>query len=121
MTLSISQWHQRYQQQARWTRDLRQHIYAKVRIEQANNILDVGCGTGVLENELNLLSPSRVFGVDIDIEPIQIARESAFNSTYMVGDCVHLPFQNGEFDITLCHFLLLWVKDTFRQWKRWLE
>jgi ubiquinone/menaquinone biosynthesis C-methylase UbiE len=114
MTLSISQWHQRYQQQARWTLALRKHVYAKVRVEQANNILDVGCGTGVLEYELNLFSPSRVFGVDIDIEPIQIARKSAFNSTYMVGDCIQLPFQNGEFDITLCHFLLLWVKDTFR-------
>ena len=111
MTLSISQLHQRYQQQARWTSDLRQHIYAKVRIEQAKNILDVGCGTGVLEYELNLLSPSRVFGVDIDIEAIQKARESAFNSSYIAGDCIHLPFQNGEFDITLCHFLLLWVKD----------
>jgi ubiquinone/menaquinone biosynthesis C-methylase UbiE len=111
MTLTISQWHQRYLQQARWTQSIRKHIYDQAIIQQASKVLDIGCGTGVLENELNQISPSRVFGVDIDFEPLQIAKEYAPKSTYIVGDCSHLPYQNGEFDITMCHFLLLWVGD----------
>ncbi len=114
MTLSLSQWHQRYQQQARWTQSLRQHIYAQAGIKQVKSILDVGCGTGVLENELNLLSSSHVYGVDIDRDSIQIARNVASKSTYIVGNGLHLPYKNGIFDITMCHFLLLWVKDGFK-------
>jgi ubiquinone/menaquinone biosynthesis C-methylase UbiE len=112
MTLSTYQWHQRYLQQARWTQNLRKYIYDQVVIQRANKILDVGCGTGVLENEFNRITPSRVYGLDIDFIPLHIARDYAPKSNYTVADCVHLPYRNGEFDITLCHFLLLWVKDT---------
>ena len=112
MTLSMSQWHQRYLQQANWTRNLRKYIYDQAEIQQAKKILDIGCGTGVLENELNRLTPSKVYGLDIDVKPLQIARKYAPESKYTVSDCLHLPHQNREFDITLCHFLLLWVKST---------
>jgi ubiquinone/menaquinone biosynthesis C-methylase UbiE len=111
MTLSISQWHQRYQQQARWTQNLRKYVYDKVRIQQGNKILDIGCGTGVLENELYRYSPSLVVGLDIDFSALKIAHEYAPNSIYTVGDCKRLPFRAGIFDVTLCHFLLLWVKN----------
>jgi SAM-dependent methyltransferase len=109
MTLSINQWHQRYLQQARWTYNIRQYIYNKVGVQQAGRILDVGCGTGVLEYELARLSPSQVFGLDIDFITLQHAREYAPISTYTAGDCLHLPYRTAEFDVTLCHFLLLWV------------
>jgi ubiquinone/menaquinone biosynthesis C-methylase UbiE len=111
MTFSKSKWHQRYLQQAQWTRNLRKYIYEQVGIQQVKNILDIGCGTGVLENELITMSPSHVFGLDIDIESLNIAQEYAPDSNYIGGNCLHLPFQAGEFDVTLCHFLLLWVKD----------
>src|SRR4030042_577028 len=109
MTLSESQLHLRYQQQARWTLNLRKFIYDQVGIQHANKILDVGCGTGVLENELNRLSPSSIFGLDIDPLPLHIAQDYAPKSIYTMGDCTRLPFHTGEFDFSLCHFLLLWV------------
>jgi SAM-dependent methyltransferase len=111
MTLSSSRWHQRYLQQARWTQNLRKYIYDQVVIQRANKILDIGVGTGVLENELNRYSPSHVFGLDIDSSALRIAQEYAPKSVYTVGDCINLPFQTRVFDVTLCHFLLLWVKD----------
>jgi ubiquinone/menaquinone biosynthesis C-methylase UbiE len=111
MTLSTSQWHQRYLQQARWTQNLRNYIYNLIGIQRANKILDVGCGTGVLENELNNLTPAHVFGLDIDFNPLHMAQEYAPKSSYNVGDCLSLPYRNEEFDITICHFLLLWVCD----------
>ena len=109
MSLSTYQWHQRYQQQARWTQNLRQFLYDQVGIQRAHKILDIGCGTGVLENELNQISSSHVFGLDIDFSPLRVAMEYALKSTYTVGDGLFIPFQSGIFDITMCHFLLLWV------------
>jgi SAM-dependent methyltransferase len=90
---------------------LRKYIYDQVVIQRANKILDIGVGTGVLENELNRNSPSHVFGLDIDSSALRIAQEYAPKSVYTVGDCINLPFQTRVFDVTLCHFLLLWVKD----------
>lgn len=110
MTLTLPQWHHRYQQQAHWTENLRKYIYDQVDIQQAEKILDIGCGTGVLEKELNRITASRVYGLDIDFGPLLLATEYAPDSTFMVSDGLHLPFHNGEFNITICHFLLLWVK-----------
>jgi len=114
MSLSTYQWHQRYQQQARWTQNLRQFLYDQVGIQRAHKILDIGCGTGVLEKELNRISSSHVFGLDIDISPLRVAMDYASNSIYTVGDGLCIPYQPGIFDITMCHFLLLWGKKPLR-------
>jgi ubiquinone/menaquinone biosynthesis C-methylase UbiE len=109
MPLSTAQWHQRYQQQARWTHDLRFYIYNQVNLSQANKILDVGCGTGVLESELAHFSSVQVFGLDIDYDTIYFAQHYAPKTAYTTGNCFQLPYEAGCFDISLCHFLLLWV------------
>jgi ubiquinone/menaquinone biosynthesis C-methylase UbiE len=109
--LSTSQWHQRFQQQARWTQSLRKYIYDQIGIRHNNRILDIGCGTGVLESELNLFTSANVFGLDIDINPLRMAYVSAPNSIFTLGDGQNLPYLSRSFDTTLCHFLLLWVKE----------
>ena len=109
MPLSIAQWHRRYQQQSRWTRDLRFYIYNQVNLSQANKILDVGCGTGVLESELAQFASVRVFGLDINHNSTRFAQQYTPNTAYTTGNCLHLPYQADCFDITLCHFLLLWI------------
>lgn len=109
MTLTIDQWHQRYLQQARWTQSVRSYLYQKCMLQQADRILDVGCGTGVLEDELSHNSHAYTYGIDIDVKALLFARDFAPKSIYCAGDCLALPFQTAIFDITLCHFLLLWV------------
>ena len=111
MPLSIAQWHRRYQQQSRWTRDLRFYIYNQVNLSQANKILDVGCGTGVLESELAQFASVRVFGLDINHNSTRFAQQYTPNTAYTTGNCLHLPYQADCFDIALCHFLLLWVSN----------
>lgn len=111
MPLSIAQWHQRYQQQAQWTRELRSYIYDRVSITRAKKVLDVGCGTGVLEIELTQLCSAETFGLDIDPHPIGFAHQVAPGSIYTIGDALRLPYQSASFDFTLCHFLFLWVSD----------
>jgi SAM-dependent methyltransferase len=111
MPLSTAQWHQRYQQQAQWTHDLRNYIYNRVQIAQATKILDVGCGTGVLEVELSQLCSAGIFGLDIEPHTIGLAHQIAPSAIYTIGNALQLPYQSASFDIALCHFLLLWVSN----------
>jgi len=111
MTLSVQQWHNRYQQQARWTKNLRNYLYKKVNIEAAKTILEVGCGTGVLLDELERRTTGHINGLDIDSSVISLAREYSPRVSFIVGDGHDLPYENNTFDITVCHFLLLWVND----------
>ncbi len=111
MTLSLEQWHQRYQQQARWTQTLRKYIYDRVGMQIANKVLDVGCGTGVLLSELDQVSSCSMFGLDINFNALSRALQLVPKSLGAQGDGVNLPYSSESFDLSLCHFLLLWVKD----------
>jgi SAM-dependent methyltransferase len=105
-------WHQRFLQQARWTKELRSYLYSRAGLLRAQRILEVGCGTGVLAAELNALAPhARVCGLDLQASALVQARGYTKTSTWVQGDAHTLPFPPGSFDLALCHFLLLWVRD----------
>jgi SAM-dependent methyltransferase len=108
-------WHQRYLQQARWTKELRSYLYSRVGLLRVQSILEVGCGTGVLAAELNGLAPhARISGLDLQASVLVQARGYAKTTTWVQGDAHMLPFPPASFDLALCHFLLLWVRDPLR-------
>ena len=102
-------WHARYVQQARWTRDLRNYIFDKVQVEYAHRVLEVGCGTGAILSEL----PNRphLYGLDIDRTALDECRLHVPQASLIQGNAVGLPYFSRSFDIVYCHFLLLWVQD----------
>ena len=102
-------WHDRYVQQAGWTRDLRNYIFNKAGLKNASRILEVGCGTGAVLSELD--SPASRHGLDLDAGALVDARVHAPAATLVRGDALSLPYADFTFDITFCHFLLLWVRD----------
>lgn len=110
MTFSTHKWHLRYQQQARWTKSIRNYLYDRIRIQRVKHVLDVGCGTGVLLDELSKLCSCPPYGVDIDHNSISLAHLSAPRSILTLGNALRLPYGARSFDIAFCHFLLLWVK-----------
>lgn len=102
-------WHQRFQQQAGWTRDLRTYLFTRAGAVTARRVLEVGCGTGAIL--LDLETPAAVHGIDIDAERLQVARQHLHGVNFSCADALSLPFPSARFDITCCHFLLLWVSD----------
>jgi SAM-dependent methyltransferase len=109
MSLSPAEWHQRFRLQARWTEDLRQHLYPRAGLDRAARVLDVGCGTGALQAELSEESRSQIHGVDLNLSFLAQAAQNNPASQYVAGDAHKLPYASASFDICLCHFLLLWV------------
>ena len=67
-------------------------------------ILDVGCGTGfVTEN----LESSDVVGVDISF-PMSVYFKERFGKA-VVGDCEYLPFKDKSFNWAVSNFVLHWT------------
>jgi ubiquinone/menaquinone biosynthesis C-methylase UbiE len=112
--LTLLDWHARYEQQAHWTKAIRRYLYSRVSLGDSRRILDVGCGTGVLENELQKLSHTKIFGVDIAWKHLEMATRNTHGSIFAQGDAHTLPFQSNSFEIGFCHYLLLWVANPLR-------
>jgi len=56
--------------------------------------LDVACGTGFLTRHLR----GEVVGLDQSERMLSVAREQAPDATFVQGDALSLPFDDGEFD-----------------------
>ena len=110
MKFSDLDWHQRYLLQSTWTRSLRQYLFERVGIDSLGKILDVGCGTGVLEAELTQITRAAVFGVDVDASALLVAAQYTPQTTFMRADGHYLPFPVSTFDLVMCHFTLMWVE-----------
>ncbi|MCX7608222.1 MAG: methyltransferase domain-containing protein [Anaerolineales bacterium] len=105
----ILDWHQRYLQQAGWTRDVRIYLFERAGIQQARRVLEVGCGTGAVLAEVPALATR--FGLDLEPAHLSEAHKHVPEAFLVCADAHHLPFSDCVFDITFCHFLLLWVRD----------
>jgi ubiquinone/menaquinone biosynthesis C-methylase UbiE len=66
MMESSIDWHSRFSQQANWTRDLRHYLFERAGLQNARRVMDVGCGTGVIENDLQNNTSAQTYGLDID-------------------------------------------------------
>jgi ubiquinone/menaquinone biosynthesis C-methylase UbiE len=102
-------WHRRYIQQAKWTRDLRRYLFKQAGLNEASRVLEVGCGTGAILSEL----PDHIslYGLDIDSTMLAQCRVHAPSASLVQGNALELPCSNKIFDIVYCHFLLLWIGD----------
>ncbi len=91
--------------------DLRRFLYEQIRLPKASRVLEVGSGTGVITSELGHLVNGCVLGLDIDANRIAYAHTNDPHPLLTAGDALSLPFTSAAMDFTVCHFLLLWVKE----------
>lgn len=101
-------WHARYIQQATWTRELREYLFQRTGLESAKRVLEVGCGTGAILSDIRT---NALHGLDLRLATLRQARVAAPAASLSCADALSLPYLDGCFDITYCHFLLLWVSD----------
>ena len=105
-------WHDRYVQQARWTRDLRAYLFNKAGLKNAQRVLEVGCGTGAILSTID--SSASLHALDLSRAALTQAKIQAPRVSLLQADALSLPYADFIFDITFCHFLLLWVSDPLR-------
>jgi len=70
-------------------------------------VLDVGCGTGELTDEMRRRG-ANVVGVDSSLSMVDAARERFPDVDFLVGDVKRLSWQN-EFDVVFSNAALHWV------------
>jgi ubiquinone/menaquinone biosynthesis C-methylase UbiE len=102
-------WHRRYLQQAKWTRELRAYLFEHAALNATSRVLEIGCGTGAILSELP--NQASLHGLDIDPAVLSQCRIHAPGASLVQGNARQLPYADETFDIVYCHFLLLWVND----------
>ena len=75
--------------------------YVHELIEPGSEVLDVGCGTGVVASKL-ADEGFRVTGVDPSGGMLDHLRKSDPRVTAVQGSATALPFEDGRFDLTMC-------------------
>lgn len=112
MTFTIQDWNRRFSQQAQWSKDLREYVFRKANLEKSATILEVGCGTGAfLQQTPEYLTK---FGIDIAMDRLDYARKRLQKINLTCADASSLPFPEYCFEMTVCHYLLLWLHDPLR-------
>lgn len=111
MALTPALWHQRFHQQAAWTEPARRYLLSRVNIKPGARILEVGCGTGViLSSSAQLSGYAQITPYGLDINPtfLSLAQQNQLDHL-TCGDALELPFSRAAFDVTTCHYFLLWI------------
>jgi len=104
-------WHQRFIQQSNWTISIREHLSTKLNFCDAENIIELGCGTGVITEWLRSIHCHNVYGLDVDRTNLQTGKTHYNDQTITCADVYHSPFPEGMFDISLFHYFLMWMSD----------
>ena len=111
MTLSTEQWHQRFMEQSKWTAPLRAFLFSQGHIENAQHILEVGCGTGAVTQDCSKYVGIKTTGIDILPDRVIYAQKHDLCSQFNCADVLSLPFPSQQFDIVFCHYFFLWLAD----------
>ena len=69
--------------------------------QKASAILDVGCGDGSFSVFLKEMA-EEVYGVDISLNAVNLAKEKGIKAHTIDIDDVDLPFEDDYFDIVVC-------------------
>ena len=89
-------------------------VIAKVAgLKDGDDVLDVGCGTGVFSRHaLSKVGVSgSVRGIDLSESMLGVARSMAPGVEFQQGNAMDLPFQDAEFDVVISSFMLMFVPE----------
>ena len=103
-------WSSRYKQQASWTKQTRNFILNQISLPIQANVLEVGSGSCAVLDEFTI-SGQNTFGLDIDFEILRSCNSSPNTQKLINANGMDIPIQSEVFDLSFCHYLLLWIKN----------
>ena len=105
----------KYEQASRHQKEWGQKLLSDLHLSGKESILDLGCGDGVLTEQLSMLVPDgSVFGIDASIGMINTAKKrEKENLQFLHMDMPDMSFVN-KFDVIYSNAALHWVKDHSR-------
>lgn len=79
---------------------------------RCSRVLDIGVGTGLLEEMMDCKSDLQVVGVDISLEMVKIAKRKkiACLDDVVLADAEYLPFSDERFDLVLSCYVVKYCK-----------
>lgn len=85
-------------------------------INSGHNVLDVGCGTGVMTRALarRVGSTGKATGIDLSTSMLGVARSHCPEAEFKEGDATALPYRDNQFDAALSAFMLMFVPEPFQ-------
>lgn len=103
-------WEMHLSRQFHWTKALRELVYEEIDLSSHKKILDVGCGIGLITREIGQVSGGEVHGLDVNPQLLKMAMKNYPEGNFHEGSMLQLPFADETFDVTFCHFVMMWVK-----------
>ena len=95
---------------------LTRKLLGYVELNGKQDLLEVGCGNGVVSKYIAKNYGSSIVGIDVDPEQIELARKDTVgmpNIRFLEADATSLPFENDSFDIVLSfgvmHHIYNWL------------
>ena len=108
-------WEFHFNDQLKWTADLRDNLYRKANFAQKRNLLEIGCGAGELLKEIGVMYDLKLFGIDTDEVKIEYAKvnleKNMIDAKLLRMDISNNTFEDGIFDVITSYFTFLWIKD----------
>jgi ubiquinone/menaquinone biosynthesis C-methylase UbiE len=112
-TVNIIEWHNRFQQQAQWTASIRKYLLKQFN-KPVSNVLEVGSGTDAVlrqySEDTGFSTSPQLYGIDINFPFLLFSNFNNPNLTHICADGTSIPFASNTFDLTYCHYLLLWIE-----------
>lgn len=97
-----------------WNVDYLRLIAARLRLDRAQDVLDVGAGMGHWTRLVTTLLHPTAQVVGVEREPdwvAEAARRGGANVRFVQGSADRLPFPDASFDLVTCQTLLIHVPD----------
>ena len=84
--------------------EIAERLFSQIDLRDVKNVLEVGCGIGLLSTYLAKEYEWNVIGIDLDFEQIEIAKKDYTENEhlkFLEADVTKLLFEDNEFDMVL--------------------
>lgn len=101
------------EEQAEENKEYRHALYKKIELHTRDHILDIGCGTGVITQDIAEFTNGHVTGIDINAETLLYAQNylQDLNITLVRSHAMNLPFKDNTFDAVVFCGVLMYIPD----------